>query len=428
MGNAVESNNLSAAKLPWRRALLLLLLSILLTSRNPQLVLHPTLWAEDGKLWFRDAYNFGARQFLAPHTGYLQTYPRLIAWLGRLIKVDWLPAWFMAAGLIMQMAPVALLLQRGSAIIPSPWARAAIILFYLGMPNSAELYLHLTDAQWHFGLVLFLLVILPPPRRPVSRFCQCAVLALGGLSGPFSIVIAPLAWWQWAETAPLRRRFSLIQAALLSATALVQTGFVITGDASRFHSNLGAGIVPLARILGGQIFLAGSFGVSLLSQAQNLPLWRAGDLPLALSAFGLAIVIFTFSQGSSAYRKFVVLAALIFAAGLASPVISLDQPQWQAMAVPGVGCRYYFFPLLAWFTAVLLLIGHRNALVRMAGCVLLPCFLIGVAADWRYDPSPAGTATAYRHAAKLFAHAAPGTEIIFPADPASVWNMRLIKH
>jgi hypothetical protein len=434
----------------WARHVLLLLLSaMLLASRHPGGVLHPTLWAEDGKMFFEHAYLYGLKAFLRPHTGYLQSFPRLVALLGRLVPITWLPAWFMIAGFAMQMAPVGLVLWRGAEIIPSAWARAALILFYLGMPNSQELFLHLTDAQWHFGLVLFLLVVLAPPQGWAGRWAQYAALVLGGLSGPFSVILAPLAWWQAAETMPAEtmraktlgaktleakplgaeRSQAVIQAALLSVTACVQGALVIIGGAAaRDPTPLGASVMQLARILADQVFWGGMIGSKLVGQLQPDPWWRDGAVPAAMALLGMAVVTLAFWRGPGVYRKFSIFAGLILAAGLISPVISIGKSQWAPLDFPGIGCRYYFFAIMAWFAGVLVLAGQRNPGMRYAARFLLPCFLIGVAVDWRYDFAANDVAARYHQAAKMFQRAAPGSLILFPADPAEIWMMKLVKH
>jgi len=50
----------------------------LLFLRRPDAVFHAQFWAEDGVLWFADAYNFGPlKPLLWARAGYLQTLPRL---------------------------------------------------------------------------------------------------------------------------------------------------------------------------------------------------------------------------------------------------------------------------------------------------------------------------------------------------------------
>ena len=41
-------------------------LALLLAARNPDVLLHPEFWAEDGWVWFPDAYQHGWRSLAWP--------------------------------------------------------------------------------------------------------------------------------------------------------------------------------------------------------------------------------------------------------------------------------------------------------------------------------------------------------------------------
>ena len=151
-------------------------------------------------------------------------------------------------------------------------------------------------------------------------------------------------------------------------------------------------------------------------------IWRRGLG--GCSAAALALLAVAFWRGSSAWRKFAALAALILASSLIEPVGTPDTKQWVLMDIPGVGCRYFFFPIMAWFTGVLVLASQTGKL-KFAG-FLLPLFLIGVCADWHYNLPKNDAARLYHKAAKIYRHAKPGTGVNFPEDPPG-WTMRLIK-
>src|SRR4051812_3305174 len=52
----------------------------LIVSRRPDGIWHAQFWAEDGKIWYADAYNEGPlRALLFPAAGYLQSFSRLAA-------------------------------------------------------------------------------------------------------------------------------------------------------------------------------------------------------------------------------------------------------------------------------------------------------------------------------------------------------------
>jgi hypothetical protein len=415
---------LSAAD--WWNIVWLVLLSLLLLTRNIHHVSHPTLWAEDGKLWFRDAYNKGFASLLEPHTGYLQSFPRLIALLGRLLPMRFLPGLLVGAGFVMQMAPVALLLWRGHYVISSGWARAALILFYIGMPNSSELYLNLTDAQWHFALLQLLLLAIPPPRSATARLGQNLVLLLGGLSGPFCLFLAPLAWVQVIVSR--ERRARVVSAGVLTFCALIQLVFMVqTYGINRNLAPLGASPIALARILTDQIILPAFIGTRGTMDGQKLLLHQNEIVIWALVAVAFVAVARACWRGPGLLRLLAGFSALVLITALRSPVVSADMPQWAAMDIVGAGCRYFFFPLLLWFSCLLRLSADPLPAIRFSGMFFALLCLVGIASDWHYYFAKSDTAEVYGRAARSFANAAPGEKITFPEDPPG-WVFSLTKH
>ena len=112
------------------------------------------------------------------------------------------PLIFALIAFVIQLTPVALLLSpRGAVLLPSRTARLLLVLYDIGMPNSSEVYVNLTNAMWHLAIVVFMLVVLPKPRSLAGLAVDVSVLVLGGLSGPLVLFIAPIAWWQVASRA-----------------------------------------------------------------------------------------------------------------------------------------------------------------------------------------------------------------------------------
>jgi hypothetical protein len=408
------------------QASLWLLALLVLVSRDPFRLLDAPLWAEDGPLWIYDAYTTGIASLAIPHTGYLQTFPRLVGFSTDIVPLKWVPTIFVLAGFLVQVAPAWFLLSaRGKTLIPNLWARLLLIIFYLGVPNSFETFVNVTNAQWHIAIIMFLIIIMTVPKTPFWRVIECAGLVVGGLSGPFSFVLAPLAWWQArTENALLGPRG--IQALILTLTAVVQAGFVFASAGTERHLQpLGASIWGFARITVGQIFLAAIIGSKHVSRLEQTPLWHANPFPLVLLIVFLAITVLAFRKGPPAYRVFTVFAVLIYASALWSPVISTTQPQWDALEVPGAGSRYYLLPTLAWFAGLLVLAGDRHRVIRRAAQVLILLSAIGVRTDWEYLREPE---THFFEAAELFDTVPVGTKMIFREAPdPNVWLFSLTK-
>src|SRR5690242_13483628 len=81
-------------------------------SRRPDAFLNPPFFAEDGNVWFAEAYNFGwLRALFITHTGYFQTLPRLGAALALTVPLAHAPLVMNIIGLIVQIAPAVYLLS-----------------------------------------------------------------------------------------------------------------------------------------------------------------------------------------------------------------------------------------------------------------------------------------------------------------------------
>ena len=103
------------------------LLAALLLLRSPGSLLHPQFWAEDGTLFFQEAFNRGfLSTILQPASGYLHSFPRLVAGFSLLVPMEQAPLVFNLAAFAVQLVPALYLLgPRMARLIPAFSARAA---------------------------------------------------------------------------------------------------------------------------------------------------------------------------------------------------------------------------------------------------------------------------------------------------------------
>jgi hypothetical protein len=198
-----------------------------------------------------------------------------------------------------------------------------------------------------------------------------------------------------------------------------------SAGAARHLEPLGASFSGFARIVVGQVFMAGIIGAGHMTRIEQSGLWQHHIIPEALLLAGCAVMLAAFIRGGPAYRIFVVFAAAVLASALISPVISNTQPQWDALEVPGAGSRYYLLPILAWFAGLLVLAGDGGKPVRWGARILVVACALGSWTDWTYARQPE---TGFVAAAEIFDVAPPGTNVIFreAPDPA-VWLFSLTK-
>lgn len=424
----LKAKTLARLDQTWFRLLLLAVAAALTFARVPSRLLRPELYAEDGSFWLQDAYLRGVSSLLLPHTGYLQILSRLCGLLFLVLPMTQAPLLFAVVAFAVQLAPVALLLSaRGAGLLPSLPARLMLVAYYVGEPNSSEVQINVTNAMWHLAVAGFLIIVLPKPRRAWAVAADLAALVLSGLSGPFALLLAPVAGWRvlqdWLRERRLAR-LDLIYAAAIGACAVIQAGCLLVDAGTQRITNLGASSLGLCRILVARVFIGGIIAEGRAAQLVHAP-HAVGDAVAVLASFaGVALLAAAWWRGPTAYRQFVLFGALIVAGGLASPMITGLQPQWPLMSLPIAGGRYFIIAMLGWFAALLIVAArpmrwraHWLARGLLAACV------IGVVASWRcldYD------AVDFQSAARIFDNAPAGVAVSFPGNPVG-WGFTLTK-
>jgi hypothetical protein len=404
--------------LAWPILILLLAICVFaVISRRPDAFLNPQFFAEDGSIWFADAYNYGWWHALAiTHTGYFQTLPRLTAAVALTVPLSAAPMVMNAVGLILQIAPILFLLSYRS----SRWAplriRVLMAFVYLALPNTSELNVSITEAQWHLGFLACLIVLSLPPKTLAGALMDGTLISLCGLTGPFCIVLLPIAlimWWREPG------RWRLAMALALGLTTLLQ-GLSLVSPAlqTRAPMPLGASFNLLCRILVARIFFGSILG-------PNGVLRRSDFYIYAFAIAGVAVLVYCVARARIEWKLFIGFAILIFAASMISPQASYDQPQWVALASVWA-TRYWFFPMLA-FVWTLIWCAAVNSLraFRIVGVVALVILSAHIRANWRY---PAYTDLHFPAEVKAKFDPAPsGTIVSLAILPGGGWDMKLKK-
>ncbi len=296
-------------------------------------------------------------------------------------------------------------------------------LIFLILPNEIELYVNLTNAQWNLALLAFLVLVSAPPETRLARWFDTAVLLVAGLSGPFCLLLLPVAAVQLYYQ---RDTTSVWRGGLLCATAAVQLAFMLNqSHAGRSAAPLGAGPRMLARIVSLEVLLGVELGYRTIRAIPALPSWQDNILPLTVAAAGCVLAVLALLRGTRLLFKLVLFGGLVLAASLASPQVSATDPQWAAMATPPMGNRYYTFAMLAWVGILFTLAADRNRVLRCVGAALIVLMAAwGIPGDWRELRMPP---TDFVARARAFERAPPGTRMEFPIHPPGLSPMVLIK-
>ncbi len=417
---------------PWAQSVIFLLTICVIVARRPDALFHAQFFAEDGRVWFANAYNLGWWHTLTmPQDGYFQTLPRITAALALLVPFSLAPLVMNAAAILLQAMPVCLLASPRSSAWGDDRFRLLLAALYIALPNCEEMVGTITNAQWLLALSAFLLLIAAPPRSAWGRFGEMLLFALCGLTGPFCIFLLPVACaFAWRR----RSVWRWLRCALLGASCLVQAwALAYVGRAARPHAPLEASLPLLVKLLAGQIYLGALFGHNdLAARTSPLPFaaWSisaAGTYALlvAVALAGTALLAWCAAKAAPPMRWFLMLTAVLLVTSLLYPAVYPPPGVgvWRLLAAAGP-MRYWFFPTLAVAWSVAWYARFASGLLRSVGLSLMLLMLVGICVDWHHAPLLDMHFPEY---AKTFNEAAPQTTMLFPINPRG-WNMQLIKH
>ena len=408
---------LKADGFTWKTQIVVFFVSILVViSRRPDAILSPQFFAEDGTFWYADAYNTGwCHSLLLSHAGWLQTVPRLSAALSLIVPLGSAPFVLNFIAVILQVLPIVVLTSARSRSWAPLNVRMLLAVAYVALPNSRELEAAISQSQWHLAFLAALVILAVPSANKIWKAFDAAAVVLSGLTGPFCLVLLPLAaaMWFWR-----RRRWRLVLTGLLAVGTAIQLYVIATAPAAaRAHPILGATPTLFFRILTGNVYLATIFGQN--SSFAKSPAF----LCLIIAILATAIIAYSFVRSNAEFRLFILFCLVIFGVSLYSPMVSVDQPQWQVLS-SAPGLRYWFFPMLAFVWATIWCAFAASVKqLRIACGALLVLMIYGAAKDWIY---PAYPPTTFPLLAQQFETLPTGQEMIFPLYPNG-WSMLLTK-
>jgi hypothetical protein len=383
-------------------------------SRLPGALLRPQFFAEDGWVWYQQAYNLHwLRSLGIAQAGYLQTLPRLVAGVTLLFPMQWAPLIMNLAGAVIQVLPVtALLSRRCISWGPLP-VRMLMCALYIAIPNAPEVHIVLTNAMWHLAVLQAVIAFSVPPLSWRGRISDILLFAIGSVSGPFSILLLPLVlvdWW-------IRRyRWTLVVLGILSLGVMIQV-LTLLHSVRAPGAPLGVTLVGFLRIVAGNIFtnsMIGSGGAYM-----RIPLL------LVAAAGGLAIMVWAWRSAPLAFRLYMAFAIFALMASLRDPLLLGNTiPRWEVLGNVA-GIRYWFLPSLMFlWSAAWCAWGGGTRLARSAGLGVLLLTSIGVVREWIFPPWPASH---YSADVDRFIALKPGEHMRFYVYDPGGRSMELVK-
>jgi hypothetical protein len=344
--------------------------------RRPDVLTNAQFYAEDGPIFYLGALLDGASSLVRSYAGYLHLVPRLVALLEAAAPVAWAPtvantiSFVIAAGIAAYVAS-----DRLTTVLRGRWLRVTAALTFVLLPATHEVFGTMTNVQWLLGIYLVLAVAQTDPVSRLQAATDRIALAAASLTGPMSIVIAPL---HLVRLAKRRDRTSAWQAAAVSIAALIQA-FVLSrsGRPVSLASQpdlLTMGKVAIYRAI--VVPLAGvHHGASLKLLGLPHPLVVLGAV-IALGAV-VAVLRRMGAGGWLAAYLIVAFTGLAFVATQYPATVFLD---------PWAGARYFFLSGAMVAGCSFAVAWQARGVSRLAAIGGLAVLIVGITGDFTLPP------------------------------------------
>lgn len=320
-----------------QHALLVLLGFGALALRRPDALANPSLWAEDGTIFLRQALTHSfASTLVTPYADYLHLVPRLIAGIAVRLPFAWIPESFAIASLMLATVAVApALSNRLSWLIPPAWGRTVLFSALIFLPAVDDVAGNVANLQWYFGITLVLLALSSDPPSRLGRAGEIASTTLLGLTAPFCVLATPLFWIRARREGS---RHSVAVALTLTTVALLQGALVVT---SQNAGGVKGGMAPagvFVTVWGLNLGALAVLGVSVFRDV-----WIAG-LSGAIWALACGYLALSVLSLIRLPRTAAVTLATALVAAVASATLRL-RSDLRGLEGPGAGGRYFVIPL-----------------------------------------------------------------------------------
>lgn len=366
-----------------RLAYLLAIMGVFV-ARIPDALLRPQFWAEDGKVFFHDAYCLGTAAVFKPYNGYHNLVQRMTALAAGSFAPLHAPALYLTVAIALTALVLWLIL---SPRLPLPFKPFLALMVVLS-PHGSEVYATLTNINWLLPLGALAIVMMPPDSRTAILAGELLYLLLACLSGPVVLLLLPAVlfqlWRSWPEPSSRNRLLLIIAVMVLAAS--VQASALLSSGKMAVSSPTVSGLQLLyLRLSVVSVHIPGSFAMGVSNFFPALAGYFSGNSLSFYAIFFLtsALIYFIVILMVSRHKK----ELLVFGYGIVVIVaVSLvragaDINSW--LNYFNIE-RYFFIPLV--LCSWVLIISLTDKYLRFSSALLLLLLLISTQSVFRREP------------------------------------------
>jgi hypothetical protein len=336
--------------------------------RTPERIFHGSLWAEDVPTFLKSAYEAQFASLIETYAGYFHILPRIIAYTQTWNSTPESAAHFyMWSSVVLTAISSAYTFNFAKRYSENPTLSALTALAPLYVAHSGEVFFNITNLQWILAPSLLALLVDLFTLQQRSRllvFVKTFALFLLGLTGPFSLIFAPIALLMLTTNLQAIKKVSVLVPAAVFFTSVIAQGWVTLNSLSESSTLLTHPWIHrfLSDYLA-QIFLSKSLTTKL-------------DGTFFLWAIPTLLLISAITSGRKMFAPLILFAYSIGLWGLG--VIRVNNPE-VIMSPFGACARYYFLPAVFMAWGIILCIKNSPLTFKPIPSFLLSCmFLTGM--------------------------------------------------
>ena len=367
-----------AGSLSWERILSFLILcaviGFLLVLRRPDAVMNAQFWAEDGRVFFHDAFYHEASLF-TPARSYIHFVPRLIAIFANPFPVIYIPLIYNCFAILLASICTAWFsLPHFRHIIGSDTLRVVACVLISLIPAAGTVLMNITNCQWYL-FIWCTLACFQPFSGIKSKIVMLCVYLMFLLSQIITLILFPL-WVIRAIAVPKDRKISIVFAAAHIIYALCAVVFLRATSESSGEFHILNFLPATVKFIVTRVGLMSLLGAGFVET--HIPHNRHTIILAGLFLLIPAIVVILRGRDQPGFM--IHTAAFLFltvASVAAFPIFRNRQPP-ETMYFDVSGARYFFLGITLFYIWVLDVVGkfRFDSLVRYGalGVLILMVF------------------------------------------------------
>jgi hypothetical protein len=327
----------------WMDLIILISYIFLMLYRVPELILRGRMWAEEATIYFAPAYiNRWYEALFTPHLGYFSLFNNFAAILAAtIVPLEYSAILLVSLAAVIQTIPLVLAFQCKEGVLSTLQGRLALcgaLLFIL--PNH-EVWLNTVNSTDYLAICAGIILISHPSTRSAT-ITRWVIIALGGLTGIFTVILTPFFWFRvWLE----KSKYRIVEASILTFSTIIQiiiifkTALDKRDIALHFTAYLHAQLIKL--------FVYPLTGLEL-SQTLAIDFYNKLATDQSLLLTSLLAIFLIVALGFIIYKSKVIEAQLLYAAalfmGLLCWVGALESSSLEthALLILPIGSERYF--------------------------------------------------------------------------------------